>query len=308
MIVAVCPNPSVDTVVNFDHFKGGEVNRVVDEQFFPGGKGTNVAKCIKELGEEVMLLGFWAGPTGKWIKQQLGSRGIACIGPEVDGWTRSCYTYRTNDAFTETEVLGVGPVINKNRLQQFYHLFEEAVKDSSLVVMSGSWPQGAPEDAYASLVETANNQNIPVVLDATGNRFAKGLEKKPAAIHLNKKETAQFTGVQNIRGMLIKLADKVGMSAVTDGKRGLYLMHDNNILHGKLGLENIHSAVGSGDALTAGLCVSMVRGYDDKSTTQLAVACGAANCLHQEIGMFYKKDVDKLKDLVIVENMEMEMS
>ena len=307
MIVAVCPNPSVDTVVNFDHFKGGEVNRAVDEQFFPGGKGTNVAKCVKELGEEVVLLGFWAGPTGKWIKQQLEKRGIECIGPEIEGWTRSCYTYRTNDDYNETEVLGVGPVIDTNALQQFYHLFDEALKGTSLVAMSGSWPRGAPDDGYASLINRASQYNIPVVLDSAGRQFAKGFEKKPAAIHLNKKETAQFTGIQNIRGMLLKLADKVDMAAVTDGKRGLFLMHDNQILHGNLSLENVRGAVGSGDALTAGLCASMCRGYDDVTTTRLAVASGAANCLHEEIGMFYKKDVDTLKDLVIVEKMEVEI-
>jgi 1-phosphofructokinase family hexose kinase len=307
MIVAVCPNPSVDTVVNFNHFKRGEVNRVVDEQFFPGGKGTNVAKCIKELGEEVMLLGFWAGPTGKWIKQQLEKRGIDCIGPEIEGWTRSCYTYRTNDDFNETEVLGVGPVIDKNALQQFYHLFDEALKGASLVTMSGSWPRGTPDDGYALLIESARQQNIPVVMDSAGKQFARGFEARPSAIHLNKKETAQFTGVQNIRGMLLKLADKVDVAAVTDGKRGLYLMHGHQILHGHLSLENIHGAVGSGDALTAGLCVSMYHGYDDVATTRLAVACGAANCLHEEIGMFYKKDVEKFSDKVIVEDIKMKM-
>ncbi len=307
MIVAVCPNPSVDTVVVFDRFNAGEVNRAVGEYFFPGGKGTNVAKCIKELGEDVVLLGFWAGPTGKWIRQQLEARGITCIGTEIEGWTRSCYTYKTNDAFNETEVLGVGPVIDTKVIKQFYLLFEDVIRSASLVVMSGSWPQGAPENVYASLVEMANRQNVPVVLDATGIRFAKGLEKRPAAIHLNKKEAAQITGAQNINEMLINLADRVKIIAVTDGKQGLYLMHGDNILHGKLSLNKIISAVGSGDALTAGLCVSMCRGYDDVNTVQLAVACGAANCLHEEIGMFYKKDVDKFKDLVIVEKMEAEM-
>lgn len=304
MIVAVCPNPSVDTVVNFNRLKGGEVNRALDEKFFPGGKGTNVAKCINELDEEVVLLGFWAGPTGKWIRQQLEQRGIECYGPEIDGWTRSCYTYRTKDVFNETEVLGVGPEIDTNALQKFYHQYDKLLKGSSLVVMSGSWPQGAPDDAYASLINRASQHNIPAVLDSAGGQFAKGFDMKPAAIHLNKKETAQFTGIQNIRGMLLKLAEKVNLSAVTDGKNGLYMMHDHQLWHSTLSLESILGAVGSGDALTAGLCVSMIRGYDDVTTARLAVACGAANCLHEEIGMFYKKDVDRLMDLVKVEKME----
>jgi len=307
MIVAVCPNPSVDTFVYFDHFAGGEVNRVSKELPYPGGKGTHVAMGVKELGEQVTLLGFWAGPTGKWIKQQLEEKGITCIGPDVEGWSRSCYTYKTDDHFNETEVLGTGPEINNNDLQQFYKHFDKEIKRSSLVVMSGSWPRGAPDNAYAVLVEKANRKNIPVVLDATGNQFVKGFENKPAAIHLNKEETAAFTGMHNIRGMLIKLSDKIDVAAITAGKKGLYYLHGKRVVHGNLSLKNVYSAVGSGDALTAGLSVAMSRGYDNNKTVKLAVACGAANCLREELGMFYKKDVEKLLDKVIVEDIKMKM-
>lgn len=307
MIFAVCPNPSIDTFVHFYHFKSGEVNRVAKEMPYPGGKGTHVAMGIKELGEEVTLLGFWAGPTGMWIKQQLEAKGITCIGPQVQGMTRTCLTFKTNDSYDDTEILGTGPEITNDEFHAFVKQFEQEIKRASLIVMSGSWPKGAPDFAYARLVEIAKGNNIPVMLDATGSQFVQAFEKAPSAFHLNKKEAEAFTGVHNIRGMLIKISEKINIAAITDGKKGLYYLHGKIAMHGNLSLENIYSAVGSGDALTAGIVVSMHRRYNDEETVKLAVSCGAANCLRKELGMFYKKDVDSLLNKVSVDKIEIEI-
>ncbi len=308
MILSVCPNPSVDTYVHFSSFMPQEVNRATQEQPFPGGKGIHVAMGIKELGEEVTLLGFWAGPSGQWVKHQLEEKGIRCIGPEVDGWTRNCYTFKTGDDFNETEILGLGPTVSKNDLNTFYELYDKELAHTNIAVMSGSWPQGAPDNSYAVLIGFANKHKVPVVLDATGDLLANAIQKHPAAIHLNKSETAAFTGKQNIMGMLMALAENIEVAAVTDGKNGLFYLNNKKVLHGNVLIDKVVSAVGSGDSLTAGLTVAMLRGYNNEGTVRLSVACGAANCLRHELGMFYKKDVERLLNKVVVEEFKMEIT
>jgi len=308
MILSVCPNPSVDTYVYLHSFAEGEVNRVQREVQYPGGKGTHVALGINELGERVSLLGFWAGATGRWVKHELEKKGIECYGPEVDGWTRSCLTFKTDDSFDESELLGVGPEIKEDDLAEFIVAYEQLLSQSSMVVMSGSWPKGAPDDAYAMLAKSANEKDIPLVLDATDKLLQNAILEKPTVIHLNKNEAARFTGIQNIRGMLIHLYNKVEVAAVTDGKKGLYFTRNNSSLHGSLILPTVHSAVGSGDSLTAGLVVALKRGYNDTETVKLAVACGAANCLREDLGMFYKKDVEQLLEDVRVDEFEIVVS
>ncbi len=308
MILSVCPNPSVDTYVHFSSFTPQEVNRATQEQPFPGGKGTHVALGIKELGEEVTLLGFWAGPSGQWIKHRLEEKGIRCVGPEVEGWTRTCYTFKTGDDFNDTEILGLGPVVSKNDLNTFYELYSKELERSDITVMSGSWPQGAPSDSYAILIDLANKKKIPVVLDATGDLLANAIQKHPSAIHLNKSEAAVYTNKQNIMGILMDLAKILKVAAVTDGKNGLFYLSNKNILHGNVVIDKVVSAVGSGDALTAGLTVAMLRNYNNEDTVKLSVACGAANCLRHELGMFYKKDVERLLNKVVVEEFKMEIA
>ncbi len=46
--------------------------------------------------------------------------------------------------------------------------------------------------------------------------------------------------------------------------------------------------------LVAGLVVAGKRNLNLSETAKLAVACGSANCVREDLGMFYKKDVDTL--------------
>src|SRR5687767_13151705 len=120
MIVCVCPNPSIDTLVTIDDLSPGQVHRANKEERFPGGKGVHVALAAAELGCEVTLLAFWAAPTGEWIRQQCESAGVRCAGPQVAGWSRSCITFRSQGRYNETELLGVGPQIGTDDIHALW--------------------------------------------------------------------------------------------------------------------------------------------------------------------------------------------
>ena len=56
MLLAVCPNPSVDYSIWIDSLEPGKVHRATREERYPGGKGVHVAMAAAELGEDVTLL------------------------------------------------------------------------------------------------------------------------------------------------------------------------------------------------------------------------------------------------------------
>ena len=304
MFLAVCPNPSVDTYVWVNSLAPGEVHRIRKEIRYPGGKGVHVALAAAELGEDVTLLGFWGGPTGEWIKQQCEQRNIRCVGPETEEWTRSCITFKSESEYDETELLGCGPVISIKDYQDFAEVFNQKLSDAEIVTMSGSWPAGAPEDGYAQLILNANNKNVPAFLDATGPMFSAGLNEGPFGIHLNRSEVIRFTGLDDFEKSFALLGQKVKTAAITAGKDGLFLGIEGKKIHGKIVLDKIHSAVGSGDCLTAGIAVGVKRKYEPEKIARLGVACGAANCLRKDLGMFFKKDVDDIFDKVQIQLMD----
>ena len=56
------------------------------------------------------------------------------------------------------------------------------------MVLSGSIPQGVPDDIYAQLITECNRAGIKTLLDTSGEPLKKGILARPAMIKPNKKE------------------------------------------------------------------------------------------------------------------------
>jgi tagatose 6-phosphate kinase len=301
MLLAVCPNPSIDTFIWVKSLDPGKVHRAIREKIYPGGKGVHVALAAAEMGEKVMLLGFWGGETGRWIKEECGKNNIYCLGPELKEWTRSCYTFKSESHFDDTEVLGIGPEITPVVFEKFITIFREQVENARMITLSGSWPKGSPDDGYALLIKESKKSDKPIFLDATGKPFRQGLKEKPDAIHLNYAESKEITGLSDIGEMIGYFRNYSHLIAITAGPKGLYLSINGEILHGNVILDQpVYSAVGSGDCLTAGLAIGTMNQMTSLELLKLGVACGGANCLREDLGMLYRKDVERLKEKVII--------
>ncbi len=298
MILVVSANPSVDTILRFKEFGMGKVNRVLSEERYPGGKGVHAAYGIKELGEDVEILGIWAGPEGEWIKEQCEKSGIPVSGITVAGNTRSCFTIKTGNDTDDTEILMKGPKTEPEETALFLEKFDEKIKMADMVVISGSLPEGMTGSSYSRMVKTAHERNVKVMIDVAPDYMSKALKHKPFAIHVNDDESREITKKNDISKRITKLGKHTGMVALTKGKEGLYLSCCGKTIHAFTHIDKVISAVGSGDSLTAGIAVATLRNYSPEETARLGVACGAANCLREELGMFYKKDVEDILNKV----------
>tara|TARA_Y100001980_G_scaffold46355_1_gene30723 strand:- start:169904 stop:170833 length:930 start_codon:yes stop_codon:yes gene_type:complete len=296
MILCVCPNPSVDKYVWVKNFTRGKVNRANKEKLFPGGKGIHVAMGAKELGLEVAVLGFWAGASGQWVKEACESLGIHCYGPELPGETRTCLTFKSEDDLNDTELLGVGPVVRKDALAEFTRVHDQLIKDADMVSYSGSWPPSDEKVSYASLVASAVAMGKPTIVDCSGSQLVQVLAENPYSVHINRFEGFDVFQTMDPFELIEKVAVNCERAAITCGAEGLYLSDGTTIVHAVSRVDQVISTVGCGDSLMAGLMAGFVQRLDLMDTARLAAACGAANCLREELGMFYKKDVESLKE------------
>ena len=76
MIYTVTLNPALDKTVQIPSFRLGEVNRISAMRTDPGGKGINVSKVLRELGEPSVAAAILGGAAGQKIESALRALGI----------------------------------------------------------------------------------------------------------------------------------------------------------------------------------------------------------------------------------------
>ena len=291
MILVICTNPAIDMYIHFDGITPGKANRIAKEFRYPGGKGVHVALALRELEEKVILLAFWGGANGKWIRNKCKEVGIRCIGPKIKEQSRICYTFKTDDRFSETEILGRGPEISTRTCEKFINEFRDVMQKTEIVAISGSLPPGCPPDFYNQLLKIANETGKPVFIDCVGEPLRQVANDYWGGIHLNFNEFRELLPAKDQADAARQLSTKCKYAALTDGKKGLYLACDSTLIHAYLHIEKVYSSVGSGDCLLAGLVAAHRRGYSLSEMARLGVACGTAKCINDELGSMRIADV-----------------
>ena len=79
MILTVTLNAAIDKRYVVEDFKIGEVDRVKECVYTPGGKGLNVSKPASIAGAKVVATGFVGGHAGNYIEAELKPFGIEIV-------------------------------------------------------------------------------------------------------------------------------------------------------------------------------------------------------------------------------------
>ena len=301
MILCLCPNPSVDSYAWLQNFQQGKVNRIDDLKKYPGGKGTHVAIAVQQLGAQSVLMASWAGESGNWIKHKAEQFGVQTTGIELSGQNRTCYTFRSqNSELNNTEIIEPGPTMTDSDWELFKSKFETEIQQAELICASGSWPAGAPENAYQQLIQIANKHEKKLILDCSGVQLKHALNEQFFGLHINEYEAEAYVESENLQYIMSELSQKVQCVALTKGKKGLYLRKNNQTIHANVTIDHVISTVGSGDCLTAGIAFAESQEKNMEQIAAYGVACGSANCMHEALGIFKIEDVNELLKKVSV--------
>src|SRR5437899_1936508 len=76
MIITVTLNAAIDKSLSVPNFRLGRRHRTVEQRTAAGGKGVNIARSLKALGQPVIATGFAGGATGTHIVEQLTEESI----------------------------------------------------------------------------------------------------------------------------------------------------------------------------------------------------------------------------------------
>ena len=297
MILTVTPNPAVDRVYVLEKVDYGEVNRVREATCSAGGKGINVARVAKILGEHTDAAGFAGGRNGQYICEQISLLGIGDKFTEIKGETRVCTNI--TQAETSTEFLEKGPFVTSGECDEFIKNFENNLDRYDVIVVSGSIPPGVPEDLYPQMICKANAEGKIIIADTSGQSLISAIKAKPFMVKPNVYELSalfkkEIKGAEDIKDVLSALKNAgIKLPVVSAGKDGCYSFLEGKVYHFVPPDVNVINPVGSGDSFVAGLAVGLMRKQSMMDTIKLAMACGTANTQFSQTGLVSAELVEK---------------
>lgn len=306
MIATITLNPSVDKSYMIDNFQKNGVFRAKEVVQTAGGKGLNVAKVVKLLGEPVVTSGFIGGKNGNIIEEKLSKLEIVNEFVKIKGETRNCIAILSKDC-SQTEILEYGPTVTEEEIEKFLMRYDEILEKSTIICASGSIAQNVPIDIYKKLVLRAKMNNVKFLLDTSGKALEEGIKACPYLIKPNKDEIMAYTDTkvyseENIIEAGKKLIQSgIEVVVISLGEKGAIVFHRRKIYKILLPKLEVVNPVGSGDSMIAGFAVALERGYSFEKMIKFASATGTANALEKNTGKVSKEIVEELLNRIKIE-------
>ena len=307
MILTVTPHPALDYSLRLDGFEMGRRARYGDAVIDPSGKGVNVARMVRRLGEPVLALGFAAGLTGDLLAEGLDAEGVPHDFVRIEGRTRINVTLLTGREGLATHFHGPGTPVGPDDVRRLVAKVRERLAGARMLVLSGSLPPGMPPGTTADLLRAAREAGVPAVVDAEGEPLAAALEAGPAVAKPNRGEAARLLGLplereDDVRRAAAELTRRGAAAAViTMGGDGAIAVKDGRAWRVRTPREEVVRAVGAGDSFAAGLAVGLARGAGMDEALRLAAAAGAATARAPGSSLGAAEAVARLREAVVVE-------
>jgi 1-phosphofructokinase family hexose kinase len=313
MIITVTLNAAIDKTLAVPNFRLGRRHRAVEQTAMAGGKGVNVARALRALGQPVIATGIAGGPTGTRIVEHLTEEGILNDFVRIREESRTSTAVVDPTSGEQTEINEHGPNVSDQELDLFVDKLLYLAKGAAVCVFAGSLPRGVDTDLYGRLIEEMRRLGVTTVLDAEGEPLLTATRRRPDVVSPNELEAEGLVGHEfsdeedRRRGLseMVEMGAREGIITLADGCLAVLGEGSDRCLY-RATLEPLEpvSSVGSGDALLAGFVAARYGGRDPEDCLRFAVACGAESTQHFGAGVLEQREVERLLPEVRVETFE----
>lgn len=273
MFITVTANPMVEHLFPVPDPHSGNRHRPDQAWTFATGKGLNVARALKDLGEDVVSVMAVGGRRGREIVERVEGEGIRSRIVPVRGENRAGATLFHQGE--HTTIYGPGPEIESGDVEALVATVRSLLP-ARCVVLAGSINHPALYTRLASL-------GAPLALDFCHSSFDECMKLGNVLIAKpNLRELGFLYGIDDPVLGARRLHDQgARWSVVTDGS-GPAIFQSGGVVRRvePLPVEPVHP-IGCGDALLAGLLHALPRGPEE--AVAFAMACGAHNAARPEV-------------------------
>ena len=311
MILCIGPTPAAQRVMVFTDLTTDAVNRAIKTEDGVAGKGVNVAKVLRALGEEPVFAGFLGGARGEQLRRVLQSIGIAVECEAVEPQTRQCVTIINQKNGTVTELVEESKAVPDRHYAALLKIVENRLSrpdnQCRAVTLSGTITPEGPVDFYYRCAQMAHAVGAIAVVDAKGPALERTLSANPDLVKPNRAELAATLGYElpDERTLLTgmrSLHERGAARVIVTAGASPTLAFDGRECWRVAGPKiQAINPIGSGDSFTAGVTARLIRGDELGEACRWGCAAGAANALTLMAGEVNRSDVERLRAEVQLE-------
>lgn len=280
MILSINLNLAIDKVLLLDELSLEKENRVRVISCLPGGKGVNVARCLKSFNREVTVCGFKGGYNGMFIEKGLIKEHIYPLLYEIKDENRVCNIILDKKGLV-LEIYEVGPKIEKEDGEGLLNLIESRIEAFNYIIISGSIPKGLDENFLSNLIKILENKRV--FLDIKDDFLISFLKKSEIFfLKINEDEfskTFNFEKKEIISGLKeVKKRYNIFSICITLGEKGAIFILKDKVYHAQSDFKvNVINPVGAGDAFMGGFVYGITEGMNFFDSIKYGLSASISN-------------------------------
>jgi len=303
MIITVTLNAAIDKSLAVPNFRLGRRHRTVEQRTMAGGKGVNIARTLKALGQPVIATGFAGGATGTHIVEQLTEESI------LNDFVRIREESRTNTSVLDpttgeqTEINERGPLVSAREVELFRDKLLYLARGAAIVVFAGSLPRGVDPDIYAALIRDLERLDVTTVVDTDGEPLRQAVRAEPDVVSPNVLEAEELVGHEfageeersMALGEIVALGPREAIMTLPDGCFAQVLVDGQlRLKRARIEPREPIAKRGSGDAFLAGYVAARYEGRAPDQCLRFGVACGAESTARLGAGLIDQREARRL--------------
>ncbi len=303
MIITVTLNAAIDKSLAVPNFRPGRRHRTVEQRTAAGGKGVNIARTLKALGQPVIATGFAGGATGTHIVEQLTEESILNDFVRIRDESRTNTSVLDPTSGQQTEINERGPEVSESEVELFKDKLVYLARGAAIVVFAGSLPRGVEPDLYATLVRELERLDVITVVDTDGEPLRQAMKAEPDLVSPNVLEAEELVGhefageeeVSQAVAEISALGSREAILTLPDGCVAQLLLDGQRVIkRARLEPREAVGKIGSGDAFLAGYLAARYEGRNPDQCLRLGVACGAESTARLGTGMIDPREARRM--------------
>jgi 1-phosphofructokinase family hexose kinase len=303
MIITVTLNAAIDKSLSVPNFQLGRRHRTVEQRTVAGGKGVNIARTLKTLGQPVIATGFAGGTTGTHIVEQLTEESILNDFVRIRDESRTNTSVLDPTTGEQTEINERGPEVSEQEVELFRDKLTYLARGAAIVVFAGSLPRGVDPDLYASLIRDLERIDVLTVLDTDGEPLRQGVRAEPDLVSPNVLEAEELVGHEfageDERALVVSeiaaLGAREAIMTLPDGCLSLLRVDGQpQLKRARIEHRETIARRGSGDAFLAGYLTARYKGRTPDQCLRYGVACGAESTGRLGAGLIDPREAKRL--------------